>query len=549
MKRVLTALLIAGLVFPAPVFAATPESALQSEIDARVAKAPAGTGIIAATVDSTGVQYYQAGNSGTARPLDKHTLFEIGSVTKTFTATILARMVLAHRVSLDDPVAKYLPASVHVPSRDGKQITLGNLATQHSGLPRLPTNFKPANPANPYADYTVADLYAFLNTYKLTRDPGAKFEYSNVGVGLLGLALANAAHTNYTSLVRSYVWKPLGMTETRIALGPTAQARFAAGHDDLGPVHSWEMTDAIAGAGAIRSDAVDMVKYLRAAMGHGPLGRAMLFAQRPRATMLPGYKIGLIWWTDGIHHVIQHGGDTAGYHAMIAMTADRSRGIVMLSNGPEIEDIALHALVPSIDIVVHHDLKLTDAQLDAYDGEYANLQVGLRGSISRVGHALVADIVGQGKVRLYPSSPDHFYLRVTNAYIQFIRKDGKIVGLVLTQGGQTIGLPKLGPGEKPLALHLQPEYPPVVPLDAATMKQYVGTYVDNGLAFAFLLKEGQLFAKLGAQKAYPVFASAKDHFYLKVVDAYLTFNRDASGKIASVTLEQNAVRSTYVKKP
>lgn len=106
--------------------------------------------------------------------LDGNTVFEIGSITKVFTASVLADMVAKGEVRLDDPVAKFLPASVRVPSRNGTQITLIDLATQSSGLPRMPNNFTPANNENPYADYTVAQLYAFLSGYELTRDIGAR---------------------------------------------------------------------------------------------------------------------------------------------------------------------------------------------------------------------------------------------------------------------------------------------------------------------------------------------------------------------------------------
>jgi len=117
-------------------------------------------------------------------------VFEIGSITKVFTASILADMVTRGEVRLDDPVAKYLPASAHIPSRNGRQITLFDLATQSSGLPRMPSNLTPRDSMNPYADYTVQQMYAFLSGYQLPRDIGTSYEYSNLGVGLLGHALS-----------------------------------------------------------------------------------------------------------------------------------------------------------------------------------------------------------------------------------------------------------------------------------------------------------------------------------------------------------------------
>ena len=176
----------------------TGPAALPSEADVRqilvhaVDTEKRTVGIVAGLIDSQGsrvVAYGQLDQKSPGTP-GADTVYEIGSVTKVFTSLLLADMVTRGKVSLDDPVAKYLPSSVTMPSRSGKQITLVDLATHTSGLPRVPSNLKPAHADNPYADYTVDDMYAFLSSYQLTRDPGAKYEYSNLGGGLLGPALA-----------------------------------------------------------------------------------------------------------------------------------------------------------------------------------------------------------------------------------------------------------------------------------------------------------------------------------------------------------------------
>src|SRR5262245_51370592 len=129
---------------------------------------------------------------------DGDTVYEIGSITKTFTATLLARAVIADRVRLDTPLAQLL-SDFKFPARNGKEITLGALATQRSGLPRLPSNMQPKDPADPYADYDAAKLKAFLAGYELPRDPDTSYEYSNLGFGLLGFALAEMDHTTYSA--------------------------------------------------------------------------------------------------------------------------------------------------------------------------------------------------------------------------------------------------------------------------------------------------------------------------------------------------------------
>ncbi len=204
-------------------------SDLQALIDNRVQMKKA-VGIVAETLDATGSHVYSAGTAatgGTQKP-DGKTLFEIGSITKVFTSLILADMIERGEVKGDDPVAKYLPGH-EIPSRNGKQITLMNLSMQNSGLPRMPDNFTPADLANPYADYDPPKMLAFLASYKLTRDPGEKYEYSNLAVGLLGYALAQRAHMTYEQLLRERILKPLHMDDTSITLSADRKEAIGAG--------------------------------------------------------------------------------------------------------------------------------------------------------------------------------------------------------------------------------------------------------------------------------------------------------------------------------
>jgi serine-type D-Ala-D-Ala carboxypeptidase/endopeptidase len=201
-------------------------------------------GIVVGMIDAQGRRMVAYGhlNQNDARPLNGGTVFEIGSVTKVFTSLLLSEMVQRGAVALNDPVAKFLPATVKVPARDGKQITLVDVATHTSGLPRMPANFAPKNPGNPYVDYSVDQLYQFPSSYKLTRDPGSHYEYSNLGGGLLGLALARRARMAYGELVRERICDPLEMNNTRIRLTPEMQSRLAVGHDAaLKGVENWDL--------------------------------------------------------------------------------------------------------------------------------------------------------------------------------------------------------------------------------------------------------------------------------------------------------------------
>jgi len=549
--RSIPALVLAVLVVaPLATFAAAPSSGdIQALLDQRVAAAP-GTAIVVGIVDGDTTQIYKAGTTGTAAPLDEHTEFEIGSVTKTFTATILASMVLDHSVALSDPVQRYVPANVRVPSRDGKPITLLELATQHSGLPRMPNNFDSHDPNDPYADYSPAKLYAFLNGYALPRDPGAMFEYSNLGVGLLGDALANRAHTTYAELLRSRVLRPLGMDDTAIVASGEHPAGMAVAHDADGDVVKPWTFDALAPAGAIRSDVADMLRYVRCNMGEGPLARTCLFAQQPRDTF-PGNRIGLVWWTGAVRPIVHHGGDTLGYHASVAISPDHHRGVVVLTSGGDpVDGLAIHLIDASIPVAVPESeavVSLDAHQLDDYVGTYAG--EGTIYTVKRDGDRLMAQLAQQQFSRIYPNAKDHFFYKVVNAQIDFTRDaSGKVNALVLHQDGQRGVFVRPGMAAPSLPPAAAATYPPVVALDAATLDSYVGTYLAGaGAAFTIARNADGITVQLTGQPAFPLFASAKDRFYLKVVPAQIDFQRDANGNVNGLMLHQNGANVPAAK--
>ncbi len=203
---------------------------------------------------------------GTVAP-DERTLFEIGSITKVFTAILLADMHLRGEVDLDDPASKFLPSTVVLRSRDGVDVTLRHLATHRSGLPRIPSNmgFRNLRSGNPYANYTVEDMYAFLSKRRLVSEPGTFYSYSNLGMGLLGHILALAAGMDFEALVVERICGPLGMDATAITLSDDLHDRLAPGHAMGKQVSNWDIPT-LAGCGAFRSTLNDMMIFLRANM-------------------------------------------------------------------------------------------------------------------------------------------------------------------------------------------------------------------------------------------------------------------------------------------
>jgi len=413
-------------------------------------------GIVVGIIDPHGrrVVSYGSLDKGDKRPLNGDTLFEIGSITKVFTALLAADMAQRGEVKLDDPVQKYLPAAVKMPQRNGKQITLIDLATHTSGLPRMPENFRPKDPNDPYADYTVDALYSFLSSYELHRDIGIKYLYSNLGFGLLGQALAQRAGMDYEKLVITRICAPLGMNSTRITLAEPLRQRFAVGHmSDLVGAHEWNIP-ALAGAGALRSSANDLLTFLAAMMGYtdNPLAaaqKATLAIERP--TGAPFMETGLGWDIDtrGGNEIISKGGATAGFTTFIGYSPKTHVGVVALANtsgvGPG--DIGFHLLDARYPLWIPETFPSTKSSepvvaanvLDNYVGHY-ELTPALIANVTREDNQLYVQLTSQPRIAIYPKSDNEFAYKVVDARLTFeAGAAGKpATAFVLHQGGRDL---------------------------------------------------------------------------------------------------------------
>jgi CubicO group peptidase (beta-lactamase class C family) len=404
-------------------------------------------GMVVGVIDPDGqrriVAYGSSGSPGLA--LDGNTVFEIGSISKTFTNTILATMVLRGEVQLEDPIQKYLPESVRVPSRNGRQITIVDLATASSGLPRMPGNFKPVNVRNPYADYSVQQMYDFLSGYTLPRDPGTQYEYSNLGMGLLGHLLALKAGQSYEALLTERVLKPLGMNDTRITLTPAMTSRFAHGFDATGSAQDpWDLPT-LAGAGAIRSTVNDMLKYLAAQKDtvNGPLAKAIALTHHslrpgPSATVTMGLGWHLL--SPRGRPIVFHNGETGGYHGFIAVDpATGSNAVILANTAANIDDIGLHLVDAELPLrkppVARKEIAVAPAVLSTYVGVY-QLAPTFAMTVTLDGTSLSVQATGQPKFPMFAESETKFFLKVVDAQLAF-EKDasGAVTAMTLTQGG------------------------------------------------------------------------------------------------------------------
>jgi len=311
-------------------------------------------GLVVGFIDAQGNREYLCYGTSTMNgdePVDENSVYEIGSISKVFTCIVFADMVLNEELKAHDLAEAYLPETVDIPSRNGEKITLQHLATHTSAIARMPTNFRPADPGNPYADYTVENMYAFLSDYALQRDIGEKYEYSNLGMGLLGHILGLRAGMDYEQLIIERICRVLGMEDTKITFTQDMKDRLARGHNSVGEVPNWDIPT-LAGAGALRSTADDMLTFLGANMGieRTPLLPAMDMTHEPRVDAGKDMKVGLGWHIrdNGKTRIIWHNGGTGGYRTFCGFIKDKKIGVVVLSNmNISADDIGFHVLESS----------------------------------------------------------------------------------------------------------------------------------------------------------------------------------------------------------
>jgi CubicO group peptidase (beta-lactamase class C family) len=276
-------------------------------------------------------------------PVQADSLFEIGSLTKTFTALILARMAEQGKLKLEEPVRQLLPPGTVAKPRSG-EIKLVDLATHHSGVWPNPPYFNPNDPFKPFGDDRVEDLYAVFRKHGVAMHPEPRYEYSNLGFGLLGRALVERSGMNFADLLRDEITAPLNLPDTVVDPTPAQQARYAQGYaGKRGAVPPMYM-DALIAAGGIRSTAADALSYLEANLHPekaGPLAGAIRDTHRVRADAMFGAKIGLAWEYREENGAYSHSGRTVGFTTFAFFSPRHDFAAVILLNQGSLRSLAL----------------------------------------------------------------------------------------------------------------------------------------------------------------------------------------------------------------
>jgi D-alanyl-D-alanine-carboxypeptidase/D-alanyl-D-alanine-endopeptidase len=463
--------------------------------------------------------------------------FEIGSISKTMTAFLVADLVAAGRWTLDDPIAKHLPAGTSVPRQGQRQITVRDLVTHRAALPALPPGWVPKDPANPYASLTPAELLAALARTPLQGAIGQVASYSNFGMMVLSVAVARAlaaepgAAGDLEQALATRLFAPLGMAGAYIAR-PSAGAKPAAGHlptGEVAPAWTWDSAPNAAGVGGVRARLDDLVRYAQAHLGllDTPLAARLRSTQAEQA---PGS--GMNWMRASVqgHDLVLHEGGTGGFSALLALEPARQQAVVLLADtaladlgglGP----LGLSLLDPAAPLPkARRAVPVSPAMRAAVVGDYT--LAGLAVKVWADGPRLLAQASGQGVMELRADDQGDLYPVGLSALLRPVLEGGRMTRFAWHQGGGMMEGVRVG-SERP-ATASNPAW-----------QAWAGVY---RLAPQFALRvfedAGKLMVQGTGQPAIEASVAGTDLLRIAAVGAELSFARNDKGEVTGLTLRQ-----------
>jgi len=533
------ALTLAAMLAVSGNASAMSDAELAGIVDQRLSGDRTGACFAVAVIDGDTVTRTYRCADGTPIPrIGADSAFEIGSVSKTMTAALLAQLIADGEASLDDPLSAYLPAGTPVPTFEGQPILLRHVVTHTSGLPALPARMQITNPADPYAALTPEALLASLGDVTLTRAPGAQFEYSNFASMLLSYALAQRTGQPFEALIDAQLFAPLGMTHAYIGQRPDG-VRAAAGHLPNGSeTPAWTIPGDMAGVGGVRATLDDMVRYVQAQLGHtdgataAPVLAALQVTQQPVSQAPPMAMNWMIAPLAG-RSVLMHEGGTGGFSSLAGFDPEKKRGVVILSDTAltalgGLGSLGAHLLDPSAPVGKPRKLATPPSELvDGLVGAW-QLGAGMQVELARKGDTLTIHPAGQPIFELgYDDAGDFFPVQFDALLSPKRAVDGSY-SFMWHQGGGAIAATRVTDTASPAA--------PVVDV---VLADYAGDYT---LMPGFVLKvdsaDGGLRAQATGQGAFPLDATGTDTFAAPAFGIELRFQRDAGGNVTGLELHQ-----------
>ncbi len=397
-------------------------------------------GIAVALINGNEVTFHQAGRIAAkdARLVSADTLFEIGSVTKVFTAILLADAIERGLVKLDDPVGAPFPPTA---------VTYRQLATHTAGLPRLPVDFTMSDRANPYAEQTLELLIKSFAAAAATAKPAPQ-AYSNLGFSVLGQAAAAAHGATWSKALQTRVLDPLGLCDTALSTRDADPRRLAPGHANRQRVPHWTF-DAYAPTGALVSSARDMARFARAVLGtlETPVNPAIARTmQRVIWDDNAARNRGLAWVLERRNGepLTWHNGTTGGFRSFVGVNAAKKTGVVVLSNdAAETEPLGYTLLTGEPLVLPKRGPPVVAAALEPLLGKYL-LTPAFAVMITAEGNQLYLQATDQGRNPLKRVSENRYAIEGL-AEVEFERASGgrEVTGLVLHQNGGARRAPRI----------------------------------------------------------------------------------------------------------
>src|SRR6201996_3813198 len=542
-------ILLAATLGATPAFAISNDE-LRAALEQRFKDDRTKACVAAGVIDNGAIATaYYCADQNAPRPYDEHTAFEIGSVTKTITAALLAEFIARGEVTLDDPISKLLPSGTVVPSFNGHDITIGQIVTHTSGLPVVPAGYRPRDANNPYADATERDLLDDLAATKLTREPGSKWEYSNFAMIVLSYALAKRNGTDYETLLRAHLLTPLGMNETYVA-SPPPGVHLAQGHLPGGATAvPWDFEPTMAGVGGVRATLADMLKYIEGELGTRDsaitpaLGRTQDFV-----ATVSGHKMAMNWniITPRGHTYLIHEGGTGGYSSFAGVDHTAKRGVVLLSDTAltatgGLGSLGLHLIDSAIPLGGPRVVATADAKLiDALAGKY-RLAGGLDIELRHKDNGLTIQADGQPEFEMGFDSSGDFYPLKFDALLRPKRK---------ADGSYTFTWLQLGGEQEALRLDMPPPSASKWTPTEAQLADYPGQYpLTPNFGGRIFARDAKVFVQGTNQPAIEIAPVEPDVFVAERVGAEIDFVRDTDNKVVALTLKQRGAMLKGERKP
>ncbi len=471
------------------------------------------------------------------------TKFRIGSVTKQFTAATILLLAERGKLTLDDPLSKWIPSAPET----WKPVTVRQLLSHTGGVPSFTDISEYAT--NKLRPETPAQSIAHVADKPLEFTPGEKFKYSNSGFVLLGWIVEVASGQSYEAFLRENIFKPLGMNDSgydsNTAVIPQRASGYVPGPN--GPTNAPYIDMHVPhGAGALYSTTADLHRWAQGLFGGKLLSPASL--EQMTTPVKGNYAFGLTVTTTKGRKVISHSGGIEGFNAQLAYYPESKITVVVLANNNGspytaiAEQLAALAFGEMVTLPAERrEIEVPVAVLQNYVGVY-QLNPRITNTIRLTDGHLTTQLSGQSPLPIFPESERKFFLKVVDAQVEFVTDEqGRVTHLVQYQGGRTQKAPRISD----TAIERK-----AVAVPRTTLESYVGTYeLRPGFELAITLEGDQLAGQATGQGKLPMFAEAEGRFFLKAVDAQIDFFKDANGAVTHLILHQNGRDTKGARKP